>query len=221
MNTFRHRGSLGDIIYSIPCILASGGGKLNLEKKFHYDSLNSLLSVQPNLEIGYGREGISLDGFRKINDNKKHLGQCHAEVLNVTVDLTKEWLFNIDPLKEAEIIVNRSRHYHDRKEIDYSLLRDYKDKILFIGKGDEYRSFRRYFVPEVKHRPCKDGLEIARLIKGSKLFIGNQSFCFSLAEAMKHPRALEICYTYDNCRPSGNNWYITLTKDIINTCLSK
>jgi hypothetical protein len=52
-------------------------------------------------------------------------------------------------------------------------------------------------------------------IRGSKLFVGNQSFPYSLAEAMKHPRVLEVCPICPNCCPQGPNGYAGLTKDVL------
>lgn len=217
MNTFSHRGSNGDIIYALPAIIASGGGILNIVKKQHYDMLHNLLMLQPNLEVRHGYEGLSLDSYRKINDNKKHLAQCHLEAINVSYDLTRPWLFNIEPVTESEIVVNRTRHYHDKKEIDWRMFEEYADKTLFIGLEDEFAVFKKRFAPNVKlYKKCKDALEMAQIIKGSKLFVGNQSLAFALAEAMKHPRILEICYRYDNCRPQGENGHTYLTNALIN-----
>jgi len=225
MNEYSHKGSLGDIIYSLPAILSLGGGIINIVKKAHYDTLYSLLEIQPNIKINCTCKGINLDKYRKIDyhsNHKKHLAQSHAEVLNTFVDLSKPWLFNIEPIKEAEIIVSRTRRYHDKEEIDWTLLKEYVDKILFLGTKKEYERFKLKRFPALyRYKFCKDGLEMARIIKGSKLFIGNQSFGFSLAEAMKHPRVLEICYAYDNCRPSGDSWYISLTKEVVRQCLLK
>ena len=222
LKTFKHRGSSGDILYALPCVIGSGGGKINIVKKQHYELLKSLLKLQPNIDVTHEWQGISLDEYRKDkNIHRKHLAQCHLDALNVSFDLTQAWLFNIDPITVAPIVVNRTNHYHDKNEIDWALLEEYSSQLLFIGFEDEFAVFKKRFVPSAaRYRKCKDALEMACLIKGSKLFIGNQSLAFALAEAMKHPRVLEICYKYDNCRPQGANGYIYLTKELIEKCLS-
>jgi len=62
-------------------------------------------------------------------------------------------------------------------------------------------------LPQLIYRPIDDFLEMAQVIKGSKLFIGNQSSPFALAEIMKVPRCLEVCPTAHNVIPTGANGY--------------
>ena len=45
----------------------------------------------------------------------------------------------------------------------------------------------------------------ARIIAGSKIFIGNQSTPFAIAEGMKHNRILETDITIPNCQPQSWN----------------
>ena len=72
---------------------------------------------------------------------------------------------------------------------------------------------------ELKWHPLGDFLETAQIIKGSKLFIGNQSVCFSIAEAMKHPRILEVFHKNSNCMPSGADGYVHLDNNLLETYL--
>ena len=230
MKVFNHRGSRGDIIYALPSIIASGGGELNINRKDYTSFLESLLRLQlciSKLNFGiWKKNGINLDLFRhiaivayKVDKVAKHLAQSHLEVVHESFDLSKEWLFNIKPKKEAKIIINRTTHYHDKEEIDWKLLSDYKKDILFIGLDYEYREFeRKYF--DVKRRICSNALEIAELIKGSNLFVGNQSLCFALAEAMKCPRVLEVYYIRNNCLPNGKDGYIYLDEELIKRYLN-
>ncbi|MEK7224455.1 MAG: hypothetical protein AAB221_02085, partial [Bacteroidota bacterium] len=46
-----------------------------------------------------------------------------------------------------------------------------------------------------------------QVIAGCKFFIGNQSFPFALAEALKVKRALELCFECPNVIPEGENAY--------------
>jgi hypothetical protein len=50
-------------------------------------------------------------------------------------------------------------------------------------------------------------LELARVIAGCKFFIGNQSFPFAVAEGLKVPRALELCFECPNVIPEGPQAY--------------
>jgi ADP-heptose:LPS heptosyltransferase len=62
-------------------------------------------------------------------------------------------------------------------------------------------------VPKAQYVKVKDFKELACVIASSKLFIGNQSFCFSLAEAMKSPRILEVSPKYPNVITAGPHGY--------------
>lgn len=230
MNKFHHRGSLGDIIYSLPLIFVVGGGDLYLRKKNHYNFLYSLLKKQSCINNVFCEEDlieeessdifngiINLDEFRKIHkkDLHKHLAICHLEILKQKFDLSELWLSNIIPNHKAKIVINRTSRYHDKEEIDWELLKKYEKDCLFVGLKKEYKSFLNKNKIDMPYYECKDGLEMASIIRGSSLAIGNQSVFFAIAEALKHPRVLEVCYNKNNCQPQSNNGYTYLNKEII------
>jgi hypothetical protein len=49
---------------------------------------------------------------------------------------------------------------------------------------------------------------MASIIKGSKLFIGNQSLGFAIAEGLKVARILEVFYGKNNCHPQSENGHV-------------
>jgi hypothetical protein len=52
-----------------------------------------------------------------------------------------------------------------------------------------------------------DFLQLACALSVCKLFIGNQSMAYAIAEAIKAPRCLEICWYAPNVDPAGpNSW---------------
>ena len=53
----------------------------------------------------------------------------------------------------------------------------------------------------------KNFLEMANIIKSSKLFIGNMSAVYPIAEAMKTPRLLEACPEFPVVQPVGGDGY--------------
>ena len=63
----------------------------------------------------------------------------------------------------------------------------------------------------MRYIEVKDALEMARIIRSAKFFLGNQTFAFALAEAMKIPRALEVFEPIPNVLPQGKgaNDYLT------------
>lgn len=125
---------------------------------------------------------------------------------DMACDLSKRWLdlSKRDDMR-PKIILNRSSRYHN-PTINYGFLKKHIDSILFVGLDDEWKSFCRSHL-EVPHYKPKDFLELAIAINSCKLFIGNQSFCYSLAEAVKAPRILELFSPLPNVVPNGPNGY--------------
>jgi hypothetical protein len=212
-------------------------------KRF-YEYLGRLLSLQPYLSevvsgspcsnevsnlmdaakvVEYeGEAYYNLDKYRwneyytrKGGTTPYHLAQSHLDIFGFEFNLSRPWLFNIPSTYVADIVVNRTMRYHDKEEIDWSLLDNYQERAIWIGKRKEYWTFVEKTGLRLTPYICGDLLDVAQAIKGSKLFIGNQSVCFAIAEAMKVPRVLEIYYHKDNCRPSGNNGYTFLTKELL------
>jgi hypothetical protein len=215
---------MGDIVYSLPTIQAFGGGDIWLRKSNHYDSLCVLLEEQPYIsgvcsELPDKDGYVDLDLYRKVERKAfgkgefKHLAVCHLEAFDKDFDLEQQWLFNIDPLHIAEVVINRSTRYHDREEINWELLKSYK--VAFVGWLHEYEQFCKKAGFKPPFYKCLDALEMARVIKGSKLFVGNQSLGFAIAEALKHPRVLEVFCGNANCIPFGNDGYTHLNERLL------
>lgn len=62
-------------------------------------------------------------------------------------------------------------------------------------------------VPAMTFLESSDFHHLAALISGSRLFIGNQSFPFAIAEALKVNRLLEVYYNVPNVIVAGRNGY--------------
>ena len=91
------------------------------------------------------------------------------------------------------------------KFIDYSFLSNY-EKIVFLGLKDEFDDLK-IKIKNLEHYDSKDFLELAMIIKSAKLFIGNLSFGYALAEAIKVPRLLESGPNFPLVYPNGMNAY--------------
>jgi hypothetical protein len=221
---FHHRGSMGDIIYSLPTIIAFGGGTLWLNREPFYRHMKSLLELQPYIEkvvnIVEPQEYINLDLFRPLERNLrfqgiiKHLSEYYLIEFKKEYDLSQSWL-TAPKLERAKIVINRTTRYHDKEQLDWTLLKPYQKDILFIGWRGDYRDFSRVSGFKPEFYICKDTLEMASIINGSKLFLGNQSLGFALAEAMKVNRVLEFYNILPNCMPNSSNGYTKLTKELI------
>ena len=123
----------------------------------------------------------------------------------ISGDLWNPWL-QVAPnsIFNDTVVVARSSRYRSPK-IDYGFLQKYP-KIVFVGLPDEYENMKPV-IPNMAYQPVADFLELASVIAGSKLFIGNQSFPFALAEALKVKRVLEVYYQSPNVMAEGPNGY--------------
>jgi hypothetical protein len=215
---FYHRGSMGDIIYSLPTILSCGGGGLVLGKDDQYNFLKDLLIIQDYINFviplkywkHWNNITKNLDQFRPIHRKNptKHLAQCHLDIYKMTYDLSQPWINNIKPKHINKIIINRTPRYHDKQLLDWSLLESYHKDCTFIGLESEYKLFLELYEIPIDYYKCSSGLEMAQIIKGSDLFVGNQSLAFSIAEGLKVNRCLEVYYKMPNCMPQNSNGYV-------------
>lgn len=228
---FKHSGNIGDVIYSLPFIRGHKTPKHLLPKLFlqpevpaqyyqgakhpcgRYRMTTEMAEfLLPLLE----RNGIhasvwkgepvdlDLDRFRdipRIDYTRGNIARWYFWAFGGTANLSLPWL-TVEPdfTFEQKIVVNRTSRYRN-PAIDYSCLRARK-QVVFLGLQDEYKEFLND-VPEASHVEATDALHAARVIAGARFFIGNQSFCFSLAEAMKVPRILEVCPFAQNVHPCG------------------
>lgn len=236
ISTFKHSGNLGDIIFSLPTIIALGGGILYISdgkgklqrpmSKLMINQIIELLKGQPYLVdvLPYNNEAIDydLDKFRERHGpgSEVHLASRHLMAFGVKYDLSLPWLGNIEPLPQADIIIHNSLRWRDIP-LNWSQLKPYQARCIFVGYKNEYRAFKRKTKINIIFQETTNILQLARTIKGSKLFVGNQSLGFALAEAMKHPRVLEVSYQEANTLPQSYNGHILLTKKLISYYLKK
>ena len=219
MPVYLHNGAMGDIIYALP-VLRATPGILALTKERQMEFLHPLLALQPYIEgltLTKPPANIATDlrRYREISeaDLSKHLALCHAEAAGVPIDLTTPWLLNITPNFVVKIVTNRTSRYHGK--LNWHLLKSYEDEVGFVGTEKEYRRFKLETGVAPKWIPVIDALHMAQIIAGSSLFIGNQSCAFAIAEALKHPRVLEVSTEKPNCMPHGAEGWTELTTERI------
>lgn len=154
----------------------------------------------------------NFDLFRKIHNYTGHISQWYFHVYpELTCDLSVPVEFDLTHYnslpKDAafDIVLNRTSRYHN-PTFDYSILKPYQERITFVGLPQEFKVISAK-LPNIKHYEVDNFYELAQVINGCNLFIGNQSMAFAIAEQMKHPRILEICPTAHNVIPTGANGY--------------
>lgn len=231
MNTFKHSGDLGDIVYAMPTIKALGGGivYLNPGKKLPFpihgiptkkftsekpiDMIRPLLEAQPYIEkvlVWDGEEvTYDLDIFRNkgINLSNTNLAEAHCITFDVDKSvINQQWIFNVGRRRIANknVVFHRSPRYHNpdfnTKYWPYYISRYGRDAV-FVGTPEEYKEFISKFDCEYIHFHQVDNfLELAEIINGAVIFIGNQSMPYAVSEGLHHPsNILEVCINHPNC----------------------
>jgi len=229
---FKHSGNAGDIIYSLPAIYALSKGRnihlylhINQEAKHRLEHplgnvmlnekmvslLHPLLLYQPQFKTCTLYTGqpidVDLDAFRNypFNYSMGHIARWYFLAFGINADLGKPWLqASPDASVKEAIVIARSKRYR-APGIHYQFLNQYPH-IVFLGLKDEYEDMKKA-IPHLIYRPVADFFEMACVIAGSKLFIGNQSFPFSLAEALKVTRLLEVYHQTPNVIVEGASGY--------------
>ena len=232
----QHSGNAGDIIYSLPVVKklheltsAPVNFLLKLDEPLELlpgtthplnnvmlnrtmaDGLVNLLESQPyiNQTAVYNRQKIHLDlsMFRNsgLDLSRGNIARWNFYTTGIHADLSEPWLEveAMDGFSDT-IVLARSTRYNNPL-IDYSFLSAYSN-IVFVGVKSEYQRMKK-FINNLQWHPVNDFLELAQIIKGSKLFVGNQSFPFSVAEGLKAVRILEVCPITPNVIPEGRNGY--------------
>lgn len=227
---FKHSGNAGDIIYSLPATMALAGNNnihlhLQTGQKGHYgkkphplgsimlnekivEMLRPLLLAQTQIksvELYNSNDAIDydLDLIRSYPFplNRGNLARWYFYLFATNADLGKPWL-QAPPANQwsEHIVIARSQRYQV-PGISYAFLKKYPKKI-FVGVEAEWEEMKT-MIPDITYQPVNDFLELAAIIAGSRLFIGNQSFPFSLAEGLKVRRLLEVYHLSPNVNVEG------------------
>ena len=129
----------------------------------------------------------------------------YSQLTGIHTDLSVPYIFAEphDVIKNKVTIMRnvRRKNYFT----NYKFLKKYEN-LLFIGLNDEYENLKKE-VPNLEFYDCKDFLEMAQIIKSSKLFLGNLSFGYTIAEGLKIPRLLESVPEFPLVYPNGKNAY--------------
>lgn len=162
--------------------------------------------------IDWGNQKFTEDEVVVIR--KKTLTQLYREMLNPNISPdfdTHKWLHYKEKIviDEKPIIINKTERYPREGFPWAKLVNEYGKKMLFVGSQHEYNLFIKKY-GYVDFYITKSYLTLAHVINGAKLFIGNQSFPYSLAEGMKVNTIQETNNTVaPNCMYVRDNSYLT------------
>lgn len=205
-SSFSHSGKFGDIIYALPAMRHLGGGKLFLNSWKEtgmlmnpqlVETIASLLRVQPYIdscEFSEHDHEINLNKWRWIKTGKGNLAdKCLTALGLPTYARDFAWLEVPKPLHIAEVVMSRSHRYHNPSFPWQRIVDKYASKAVFIGSPREHEAFC-YEFGEVAYRSNRNFLEMASVIEGSKLFIGNQSSPLAVAQGL-HANLIQEVHT--------------------------
>ena len=222
--TYYHSGDLGDIIYSLPAIRELGGGDLLLgpdnrtnmatrEKMTlsRHMLIQPLLEVQPFLHAVDHELMMPKDVTYDLNQMRQllrshrldmtpgmNLARCYLQAFGLELDNdSKPWLTVPSPKEVAPVVIARSPRYRDQTFRWDRVVAEYHGQCIFVGSTEEHADFTKQWGP-VPYHPTADLLELAQVIAGARLFVGNQSLPYAIAEGLKKPAILEAC-------PAGSN----------------
>lgn len=224
--TFLHSGDLGDIIASLPVIRHFGGGKLficdhnprllpamrPMKPRMHL--IEPLLRKVPFIaDVEFAskepKADVNFMDFRRVYRSNRTLSESQSDFVGAPVIGLDPWL-NVDrsPASKGRIVVCRSPRYHNHKFPWQKIVSAHQKRILFCGLDDEHLDFSRRY-GQVEHVKTRTLLDLAELIAGSDMFIGNQSSPCWIAMAMGHPLIQESHATiHDSMVPRRNAQYV-------------
>lgn len=215
-------GDIGDVIYLLAVIRTLGAGPhtlllrdsggtrgimkqaVNIDRLVRAQScIKDVRPWTPNDVVHWVSEGFRT-GYRMGSTITLLEAQAsHAKragVIGFVEAGEHAWLDGIEPSlrSKGRVFVNRTDRYKNGTFPWRQIVDHYGSRILFSGTSEEYELFIKRFGP-VEFAPTTDLLDLASLIAGSELFIGNQSCSFAIAEGLKHPTILEVCPTQPDC----------------------
>ncbi|WDF55166.1 hypothetical protein [Mucilaginibacter sp. KACC 22063] len=230
-----HSGNAGDIIYALPTLKAIAENfattidlYLKLNQPMEYinnthplggvmmnqkmaELLIPLIEAQPYIRhckvLKDEIIDIDLDNVRRagLRQDRGSIARWYGYITGITPNLYQPWL-TIKPNSAYAntLVIARSQRYLS-EFIDYTFLNNYPNKI-FVGIKPEWDEIKK-MLPGIQWVQVNNFLELAEIIAGCKLFIGNQSFPFSIAEGLKVPRLLETFLEVPNVVPEGPGAY--------------
>lgn len=233
--TFRHAGDAGDIIYALPAIKYFGRGLLYIESAPYtrvpmtpdkWNGLDLLLKAQPYIADvkPWNREvcEINCNDFRALMVRQmrqgigkdRHLSDWLALALRIPLTIKDDPWLTVEPNRIARVVINRAgagrpthQQYYGKDFPWGKVLEKYGKDAVFVGTKLEHEVFCSA-QGRIPHYPTATLLEVARVIAGAQLFVGNQSCPHAIAQGLGTPIVLEVWHQGANCcspRPNAVN----------------
>lgn len=233
--SFLHSGHAGDLVHSIPAMYAlAKGKKINLYLHLHQPNRNFTKNMKhPNGNVMFTEKTVEL--FAPLILSQPLFSRCEAWkgqpihynlsqfrefpfdyrmgsisrwyflTFGITWDLGKTWLtVEPDHAYSDAIVVVRTFRYRT-PGISYDFLKKYP-RLVFLGMPDEYEDMKQH-IPQLEYRLVRNFLEMAQVIAGCRLYVGNQSLPSAIAEAVKATRVIELFFRVPTTVVEGPQGY--------------
>lgn len=225
---FFHSGDFGDIIYCLPTIRALGGGKLVIGPanhwktrlcmtKEHVEIMRPLLEIQPyltgvefsealpddlDLDLNQFREYLITEHERLLKGERRlNLAESHLYTFKLSLEECERSWLTVDyaqPVPDRPVLIHRSARWRNSSFPWAKIMERHKHHACFVGLESEYADFTKDW-GDLPYKPTANFLELARLIAGCRLYVGNQSLPYAICEGLKHNSVLEVWREGPNC----------------------
>lgn len=205
---YGHAGDLGDCIASLATIRAMGscgdiaiferpGSHRESMRGARYEALKPLLEAQPYIgSVEWSNEPVAtpydFSTFRHDFVAGENLAEWQARHVGVTITMDPWLVARRSEKGIGRTIVARSMRYQNRDFPWRRLVAEHRNKILFVGLPEEHKAFQVSNGAIVEYCSTGNLLELAEIINGADLFIGNQSCPFWIAAGLGVPLIQEV-----------------------------
>lgn len=203
-----HAGDLGDVVYAVPALrrlanpahltlYPNPGTTRALMDEHNASMIIPLLNAQNGITADwkptFGSEGLRMDfGVRRFYRNGYNLADIHSNWVGHDHWHTElPWLIaDFASSHPYKIVVARSARYRNPKFDWRALHAQFHGRACFVGVPWEHQNFQEEVGP-IDYVETPSLLDVARLIMGADMFIGNQSCPRAIAEGLKVPVVVE------------------------------
>lgn len=212
---------------AIHSTLDSQGNGVTMNKR-HFEMLKPLIESQEYIEEFKEWKGEKVDiDIDKSRDSRVipiPFSPLHYWAFfiapELSCDLSEKWLYVPRIQLYNKILINRTQRYNN-PYISYYFLKPYEKDLIFIGTKKECEIFNKQYGLDIEIVEESDFLKVAILINNCRFFIGNQSICWHIADALKTPRLLEVCSQFPNTFPNGKDGYVFLHQESLELLFDK
>jgi hypothetical protein len=151
---------------------------------------------------------------RSARDNDSIL-KLHMDAFSLPMP-KKPWLTVPDPIvvPNRPIVVNRTQRYLNHEFNWTRFIEKFHKQMVFVGTEQEH-GLLSGMAPQhdFLYYETKDALELARVIAGAKIFVGNQSLPLAIAHALQKTVLVEEWKANPNTRLERENAYYKMPEE--------